>query len=149
LEALVRWNHPRHGLLSPGIFLPLAEETGLMTVLGRWVLRQPCRNLSRWQLSHPDLYVSVNLSQQEVHAQNLVSSVRDVLDETGIEASTRVLEITEGGLLTTDDISLTRLHELKGLGVKLAVDDFGTGYSSLSYLQRLPVDILKIDKAFI
>ena len=152
LEALVRWNHPRRGLLSPAVFLPLAEETGVMTVLGRWVLRQACQNLSRWQRSHPDhreLYVCVNLSTQEVHAPDLVSSVRDVLDETGIEPSTLVLEITEGVLLSTDDIALTRLHELKSLGVKLAVDDFGTGYSALSYLQRLPMDILKIDKAFI
>jgi diguanylate cyclase (GGDEF)-like protein/PAS domain S-box-containing protein len=152
LEALVRWDHPRHGLLSPAVFLPLAEETGVMTVLGRWVLRQACQNLSRWQRSHPDhreLYVSVNLSTQEVHAPDLVSSIRDVLDDTGIEPRTLILEITEGVLLTTGDIALTRLHELKSLGVRLAVDDFGTGYSALSYLQRLPVDILKIDKAFI
>jgi diguanylate cyclase (GGDEF)-like protein/PAS domain S-box-containing protein len=152
LEALVRWNHPRHGLLAPGTFLPLAEETGVMPRLGRWVLLQACRSLSRWQASDPslsELYMSVNLSTQEVHAPDLVSSVQDVLIETGIAASTLVLEITEGVLLTTGDIALTRLHELKELGVKLAVDDFGTGYSALSYLQRLPVDILKIDKAFI
>jgi diguanylate cyclase (GGDEF)-like protein/PAS domain S-box-containing protein len=152
LEALVRWNHPRYGLLSPAIFLPLAEETGVMTVLGRWVLRQACQNLSRWQASHPsrrELYVSVNLSTQEVHAPDLVSSVEEVLADTGVEPETLVLEITEGVLLTTDDVAIVRLHELKDLGVKLAVDDFGTGYSALSYLQRLPVDILKIDKAFI
>ncbi len=152
LEALVRWNHTRHGLLAPAVFLPLAEETGVMTLLGRWVLRQACENLSRWQHLRPEcreLYVSVNLSMQEVHAPDLVWSVRDVLDATGIDPSTLVLEITEGVLLTTDDIALTRLHELKALGVKLAVDDFGTGYSALSYLQRLPMDILKIDKAFV
>ncbi len=151
-EALVRWNHPRYGLLAPAVFLPLAEETAIMKVLGRWVLRQACQNLSRWQASHPshsELYVSVNLSTQEVHAPDLVSNVQQVLAETGVKAERLVLEITEGVLLTTDDVAIVRLHELKELGVKLAVDDFGTGYSALSYLQRLPVDILKIDKAFI
>lgn len=152
LEALVRWTHPRHGLLSPAVFLPLAEETGLMVSLGRWVLREACQNLARWHREHPDhpeLYVSVNLSTQEVHAPDVVDCVRDTLEQTAIPAHTLVLEITEGVLLTTDDEALTRLHELKALGVKLAVDDFGTGYSALSYLQRLPIDILKIDKAFI
>jgi diguanylate cyclase (GGDEF)-like protein/PAS domain S-box-containing protein len=152
LEALIRWNHPRHGLLSPALFLPLAEETGLMVDLGRWVLRTACQNLSRWHEANPDqpdLYVSVNLATQEVHAPDLVESVSAVLEETGIPPQTLVLEITEGVLLSTDDVALTRLHELKAIGVKLAVDDFGTGYSALSYLQRLPIDILKIDKAFI
>jgi diguanylate cyclase (GGDEF)-like protein/PAS domain S-box-containing protein len=152
LEALVRWDHPRHGLLSPAIFLPLAEETGLMVGIGRWVLREACRNLSRWQQLSPDgedLYVTVNLSTQEVHAPDLVADVNAVLEETGIPPHTLVLEITEGVLLSTDDVALTRLHELKALGLRLAVDDFGTGYSALSYLQQLPVDILKIDKAFV
>ncbi len=152
LEALIRWNHPRHGLLSPAIFLPLAEETGLMVGIGRWVLREACRNLSRWHQANPDrpdLYVTVNLATQEVHAPDLVASVSAILEETGIPPQTLVLEITEGVLLSTDDVALTRLHELKALGLKLAVDDFGTGYSALSYLQQLPVDILKIDKAFV
>jgi diguanylate cyclase (GGDEF)-like protein/PAS domain S-box-containing protein len=151
LEALVRWEHPRHGLLLPATFLPLAEETGLMLPLGRWVLRQACRSLSRWQRSsaNRDMYVSVNLSTQEVHAPDLVSTVRTVLDETGIPPRTLALEITEGVLLSTEDEALEHLHELRALGVKLAVDDFGTGYSALSYLQRLPMDILKIDKAFV
>lgn len=152
VEALVRWNHPRHGLLAPAVFLPLAEETGLMVSLGRWVLREACLNLARWhQVSpdHTDLYVTVNLSTQEVHAPDLVAGVSAVLKETGIPPQTLVLEITEGVLLSTDDVALTRLHELKALGLRLAVDDFGTGYSALSYLQQLPVDILKIDKAFV
>lgn len=152
VEALVRWNHPRHGLLSPAVFLPLAEETGVMVGLGRWVLREACRNLRRWHQLNPDrtdLYVTVNLSTQEVHAPDLVASVGAVLEESGIPPQTLVLEITEGVLLSTDDLALTRLHELKALGLRLAVDDFGTGYSALSYLQQLPVDILKIDKAFV
>lgn len=152
LEALVRWDHPRHGLLLPATFLSLAEETGLMIPLGRWVLRQACRSLAGWQRSNPgnrELYVSVNLSNQEVQAPDLVPCVRAVLADTGIRPDTLVLEITEGVLLSTDDTALQRLHELRDLGVKLAVDDFGTGYSALSYLQRLPVNMLKIDKAFV
>jgi diguanylate cyclase (GGDEF)-like protein/PAS domain S-box-containing protein len=152
LEALVRWDHPWHGLLLPASFLPLAEETGLMIPLGRWVLRQACRSLAGWQRSNPAnraMYVSVNLSSQEVHDPDLVSSVRSVLADTGIPPDTLVLEMTEGVLLGTEDEALERVHELRGLGIKLAVDDFGTGYSALSYLQRLPVDILKIDKAFV
>lgn len=152
LEALVRWEHPRHGLLLPASFLALAEETGLMIALGRWVLGQSCRELARWQRSsaaNREMYVSVNLSTQEIHASDLVSSVQNALVETSIPPETLVLEITEGVLLSTEDEALERLHELRALGVKLAVDDFGTGYSALSYLQRLPINILKIDKAFI
>jgi diguanylate cyclase (GGDEF)-like protein/PAS domain S-box-containing protein len=152
LEALVRWEHPHHGLLLPAAFLPLAEETGLIIPLGEMVLREACRRLARWQQSHPanrDMYVSVNLSTQEVHRTGLVAGVRRVLEDTGIRPETLVLEITEGVLLTTEDEALQALNELRGLGVQLAVDDFGTGYSALSYLQRLPVSILKIDKAFV
>jgi diguanylate cyclase (GGDEF)-like protein/PAS domain S-box-containing protein len=152
MEALVRWNHPQHGLLPPGVFIPLAEETGLIVPLGRKVLRAACQNLYRCQMAQPrhrDLYVSVNLSTQEIHAPDLVREVRAVLADTGIVPCTLVLEITEGVLLATDDSVTTRLKELKDLGVRLAVDDFGTGYSALSYLQRFPMDILKIDKTFV
>jgi diguanylate cyclase (GGDEF)-like protein len=152
VEALVRWNHPRHGLLPPSVFIPLAEETGLIVALGRKVLRAACHNLRRWQLAQPrhrDLYVSVNLATQEIHAPDLVEDLRAVLAESGIPPSSLVLEITEGVLLATDDGVTTRLAELKDLGVRLAVDDFGTGYSALSYLQRFPMDILKIDKTFV
>ena len=152
LEALVRWHHPRHGLLAPGTFLPLAEETGLIVPLGRQVLSQACHHLRRWQRSdprHADLYVTVNLASQEVHAPDLVPFVKAVLAETGLSASSLVLEITEGVLLRTEDEALVCLRELKDLGVRMAVDDFGTGYSALSYLQHFPMDILKIDKTFI
>jgi diguanylate cyclase (GGDEF)-like protein/PAS domain S-box-containing protein len=151
LEALVRWEHPEHGLLPPSSFLPLAEETGLMPALGRRVLREACRNLRRW-LADPrwrDLYVSVNLSTQEVHDPTLVPTVQQVLAETGLAPRNLVLEITEGVLLDTNDEAIDRLKELNQLGIRLAVDDFGTGYSALSYLQRFPMDILKIDKTFI
>jgi diguanylate cyclase (GGDEF)-like protein/PAS domain S-box-containing protein len=152
LEALVRWEHPNHGLLPPSAFLPLAEETGLMIALGNRVLRQACQHLRRWQDADPrwrELYVSVNLSTQEVHDPALVDHVAQVLDETGVAAANLVLEITEGVLLETDDEAIDRLKDLGQLGVRLAVDDFGTGYSALSYLQRFPMDILKIDKTFI
>jgi diguanylate cyclase (GGDEF)-like protein len=152
LEALVRWEHPEHGLLPPSAFLPLAEETGLMVALGRRVLRQACEQLRRWQRSGPswrELYVSVNLSTQEVHDPELVANVAQVLKDTGVAPETLVLEITEGVLLDTGDEAIDRLKDLGRLGVRLAVDDFGTGYSALSYLQRFPMDILKIDKSFI
>ncbi|HUZ30216.1 MAG TPA: EAL domain-containing protein [Solirubrobacteraceae bacterium] len=152
LEALVRWEHPHHGLLPPSAFLPLAEETGLMIAVGHRVLRQACQHLRRWQDADPrwrELYVSVNLSTQEVHDPALVERVAQVLDETGVAAANLVLEITEGVLLETDDEAIDRLKDLGQLGLRLAVDDFGTGYSALSYLQRFPMDILKIDKTFI
>jgi diguanylate cyclase (GGDEF)-like protein/PAS domain S-box-containing protein len=151
-EALVRWRHPRHGLLAPGTFLPLAEETGLILPIGHQILKQACVCLKRWQSSHPHLrsmYVTVNLSSPEVHSRDLISSVKSILAETGVDPASLVLEITEGVLLRGDDEALGALRELKALGVRLAVDDFGTGYSALSYLQHFPIDILKIDKTFI
>jgi diguanylate cyclase (GGDEF)-like protein/PAS domain S-box-containing protein len=152
MEALVRWSHPRHGLLPPPAFLPLAEESGLIIPLGRHVLRTACENLKRWQQLQPrnrNLYVSVNFSTQEIHAPDLVSCVKEVLATTGVEPSNLMIEITEGMLLTPDDGVMVRLRELKDLGVRIAVDDFGTGYSALSYLSRFPIDVLKIDKSFI
>jgi EAL domain-containing protein (putative c-di-GMP-specific phosphodiesterase class I) len=134
------------------MFLPLAEETGLIVPMGRYVLRTACEQVRAWQLSHPQrsgLYVTVNLCRQELVASDLVAEVEAVLRETELDPATLVLEITEGALLTTDETIISRLHELKKLGVKLAVDDFGTGYSSLSSLQRFKLDLVKIDKSFI
>jgi len=152
VEALCRWTYPERGLVPPAQFIPLAEETGLMPALGRHVLRQACANLRRWQVAGPrwhDLYVSVNLSTQEVHDPDLVATVIEVLAETNVAPENLVLEITEGVLLDSGDEAIDRPTELNQLGVRLAVDDFGTGYSALSYLQRFPMDILKIDKTFI
>jgi diguanylate cyclase (GGDEF)-like protein len=152
MEALVRWNHPRHGLLPPAAFMPLAEETGLLVPLGRFVLRVACERLRRWhaaQPRHEGLYVSVNLGAQELRAADFVSAVKAVLGETGLPPSSLVLEITEDVLLATDEDLLARLRDVKDLGVRLAVDDFGTGYSALSQLQRFPMDIVKIDKTFV
>ncbi len=152
MEALVRWKHPQHGLLPPPAFLPLAIESGMIIPLGRHVLHTACENLRRWQNLQPrnaQLYVSVNLTSQEIHAPDLVASVKEALAVTGLDPSSLMLEITEGMLLAPDDGVTVRLRELKDLGVTLAVDDFGTGYSGLSYLRRFPIDVLKIDKTFI
>ncbi len=152
MEALVRWNHPDHGLLPPVAFLPLAEETGLIVPVGRFVLRRACESLRSWQEKQPQhrsLYVSVNLGAQELSAPDLAHAVKSVLEETGLQPSSLVLEITEGVLLGTNADVLAQMRELKTLGVRLAVDDFGTGYSSLGYLKDFPMDIVKIDKSFV
>jgi len=152
MEALIRWNHPRHGLLPPAAFVPLAEETGLIVPMGRFVLRAACENLRRWQLARPqnrDLYVSVNLAAQEIDAPDLAKDVEFVLHTTGLPPSSLIIEITENVLLDNNERVMTQLRALKSLGVKIAVDDFGTGYSALHYLQRFPMDIIKIDKTFV
>jgi diguanylate cyclase (GGDEF)-like protein/PAS domain S-box-containing protein len=151
-EALVRWRHPRRGLLRPGDFLSLAEETGLVIQIDRWVLREACRRTREWQERfHAErlLSVSVNLSARDFSAPNLVEHVRDVLQESGLDARCLKLEITESVLMSDAESVTSTLRRLKELGVELQLDDFGTGYSSLSYLHRFPVDALKIDRSFV
>jgi diguanylate cyclase (GGDEF)-like protein/PAS domain S-box-containing protein len=148
-EALVRWQHPERGLVSPAEFIPLAEETGLIVPLGRFVLREACRQLREWRTAYPWLTVSVNLSARQLQDPGLVEEIERVLFETHLAPAALVLEITESLLLRDTDNSIAKLHALKALGVQLALDDFGTGYSSLSYLQRLPMDVLKVDKSFV
>ena len=151
VEALVRWEHPQLGHLLPQHFIPLAEETGLITRVGSWVLHEACRQVGRWHRDYPGkpLTVAVNISGRELHEHNIVDDVRLALQETRIDPSALVLEITESVLMQETGSVLERLRQLKALGVQLAIDDFGTGYSSLSYLQRFPIDILKIAKPFI
>jgi diguanylate cyclase (GGDEF)-like protein/PAS domain S-box-containing protein len=152
MEALVRWNRPGHGLVSPAGFIPVAEETGLILELGRWVLEEACRQVVAWQSDHPlspPLELSVNLSARQLQDPGLVEQVEETLGHSGLEPSRLVLEITESMLMKEPDTAAERLAALKRLGVRLAIDDFGTGYSSLSYLRRFPVDVLKIDKAFV
>ena len=150
-EALVRWDHPERGVLPPSAFIPLAEETGLIVELGRQVLLSACMQTRAWQQSGApsDLYVSVNLSARQLQARDLVADVGECLTMSGLAPSCLVLEITETAMMQDIDAAITQLHALKSLGLRIALDDFGTGYSSLSYLQRLPVDLLKIDRAFV
>ena len=152
LEALVRWEHPERSLMSPAEFIPLAEETGLIIPLGRWVLEQSCRQLAEWQKlypSDPPLGMSVNLSAAQFKRPDLGLSVAEVLRQTGLDPRTLALEITESMMVEDVEAALATLKELKSLGIKIAVDDFGTGYSSLSYLKHFPVDFLKIDRSFV
>ena len=150
MEALVRWKHPTRGLVSPLEFIPLAEETGLIVPIGDWVLRAACHQLKTWQdAGWNDLYVTVNLSGLQLQQPNFVDTLRDALRETGLPPQCLVLEITESMLMEQVEETLLVLQALKATGVGLAIDDFGTGYSSLAYLKRFPVDVLKIDRAFI
>lgn len=152
VEALVRWRRPERGPVPPSAFIPVAEEAGLIGELGRQVLATACAQARRWQLRYPrcaGLKLSVNLSPRQLQADGLLDEVRDALESSGLPPATLVLEITEGAMMNDAEAAIVRLHGLKALGVKLAVDDFGTGYSSLSYLQRFPIDILKVDRAFV
>jgi diguanylate cyclase (GGDEF)-like protein len=151
-EALVRWAHPERGRMAPGVFVPVAEETGLVRDIGRHVLRSACAQAARWRRQHPDAgldTITVNLSGRELADPRLPSDVAGALRASGLPARCLVLEITETVLMRDTETTLERLAELKALGVRLAVDDFGTGYSSLRYLRRFPVDILKMAKPFI
>jgi diguanylate cyclase (GGDEF)-like protein len=145
VEALLRWDHPSRGPISPGTFVPVAEEAGLMPQLGEFVLRRAISDAERW----PDLYVSVNVSPVQLRDRAFVGLVSTVLQESGFDASRLVLEMTESVLIENPGETTARLQELRGLGVRLALDDFGSGYSSLSYLQKLPFDKLKIDRSFV
>ena len=152
MEALVRWLHPTRGLLPPIEFIGLAEESGLIVPLGRWVLREACRRTVAWRERFPEataLTVSVNLSTRQLLEPDLVAQVRDALAETGLDPAALVLEITEGSLMQDVATTAVKLRQLKELGVRLAIDDFGTGSSSLAYLHRFPIDLLKIDKTFV
>lgn len=149
-EALVRWNHPKLGLVSPAQFIPLAEETGLIEPIGKWVLYTACNQLKKWnKLGVTNISISVNVSGRQFQNREFVYQVRDAILRTGIEPQYLHLELTESIMIENVQYSLAIMKELKLLGVKLSVDDFGTGYSSLSYLKDFPIDILKIDRSFI
>jgi diguanylate cyclase (GGDEF)-like protein/PAS domain S-box-containing protein len=151
-EALVRWPHPRWGMIQPDQFITLAEETGHIVPLGSWVLGQAAADTIRWQRRaphDPPLYISVNVSARQFRDPGFVDAVRRVLVTSGLAPSALLLELTESVLLRRDDRIRADLEELKQIGVRLAIDDFGTGYSSLSYLRELPIDVLKIDKSFV
>jgi diguanylate cyclase (GGDEF)-like protein/PAS domain S-box-containing protein len=150
-EALLRWRHPRRGLLLPGAFIDLAEDSGLIVPIGAWVVAQACRQARSWADAHPGtrLSMAVNVSARQLHDAGLAGAVAGALAESGVDPATLVLEITESVTVADTDATIARLRSLKDLGVGLAIDDFGTGYSSLRYLRRFPVDLLKIDRSFV
>jgi len=151
-EALVRWQHPTKGLLSPEAFIPFAEQIGLVESIDHFVLAQACGQLVQWEemgIVGPDCAVSVNLSTRNMVDGEIAAVVAEVLADTGLRAANLILEITEGTMMKDIESALRQLDSLKALGLRISVDDFGTGYSSLAYLQRLPIDILKIDRTFV
>ncbi|MBV9868758.1 MAG: EAL domain-containing protein [Abitibacteriaceae bacterium] len=151
-EALVRWQHPERGLISPAVFIPVAEETGLIMQVDRWVLRAACQRLAAWQQefpAEPPLTVSVNLSGRHFGHPDLIKDIKRVLQETQLNPATLKLEITESAIIDNPQSAASVLQQLQALGVQLSIDDFGTGYSSLSYLHRLPFNTLKIDRSFV
>jgi diguanylate cyclase (GGDEF)-like protein/PAS domain S-box-containing protein len=150
-EALLRWNHPEQGLLAPGAFINVAEEAGLITELGTWVLNRGCRTMADWRerFQCADVSLSLNLSPRDLLQPSLIPMLADLLQETGLDARHIKLEITETAVMENPEMATSRLERLQKMGFQVAMDDFGTGYSSLSYLQRLPIDILKIDRSFV
>jgi diguanylate cyclase (GGDEF)-like protein/PAS domain S-box-containing protein len=152
VEALIRWYHPERGVIMPGEFIPVAEETGQIVPLGRWVLAQACREVKVWQARLPEgrqVRVSVNVSAVQLARSDICADVRTALEISEIDPGCLVLELTESALMQNSESVLAALIELKKLGVRIAIDDFGTGYSSLTYLHRFPIDILKIDRSFV
>ncbi|WP_443077288.1 putative bifunctional diguanylate cyclase/phosphodiesterase [Streptomyces sp. NBC_01689] len=152
VEALVRWNHPQFGVLTPNRFIGLAEEDGSIVQLGRWVLATACRQARSWQLDHPDappIFVSVNVAVRQVWDSDLVADVGEILAETGLAPQLLQLELTESAVMGSAGRPLQALQSLSDMGVRIAIDDFGTGYSNLAYLSRLPVSVLKLDGSFV
>lgn len=149
-EALIRWKHPRQGLISPAIFIPLAEDTGLILPIGEWVLNEACRQAQRWREDGlPAMKIAVNVSVHQFNGGDFVQKVRDALTRSGLDPKWLKLEITESLLMENVESSIATMKALTAIGVRLAIDDFGTGYSSLSYLKRFPISELKIDQAFV
>ncbi len=152
-EALMRWNHPERGNIPPGVFIPIAESSGLIVKLGRWILQEACHQVADWQEKRVPgsvpLFMSVNLSTRQLREPDIVDVVSTVLRETGVDPSWIKLELTESGVMEKAEESIRLLKSLRTLGIKLSIDDFGTGYSSLSYLHKLPVDSLKVDRSFV
>ncbi|MEK7842663.1 MAG: EAL domain-containing protein, partial [Pseudomonadota bacterium] len=150
MEVLLRWQHPRHGLIQPDKFIPLAEETGMIVPIGEWVLRQSCLQIVAWREQGYNVpKLAVNLSARQFRQKTLVADIVRILHETGVEPSCLVLEITESMLVANVEETIKTLHQLSALGLEISIDDFGTGYSSLSYLKRYPINTLKIDRSFV
>jgi len=148
VEALLRWEHPTRGLMRPDDFIPILEQTGEIRDVGRWVLREACRQMAAWHTLGYNLDISVNVSARQLDDDAIIDHIRDALDASGLDATSLIIEVTETALMRNAAQTARRLEAIKQLGVRIAVDDFGTGYSSLAYLQQFPVDFLKIDRAF-
>lgn len=149
-EALLRWNHPTEGMISPIDFIPIAEETGLIVPIGKWVLINACKQLKEWHMQgHSYMSVSVNLSGRQFEEDNLVSMIKNILVEMNLPPGCLHIELTENQIIKNTEVTIKKMKQLKVLGVNIAIDDFGTGYSSLGYLKNFPIDALKIDKSFI
>ena len=148
VEALLRWDHPTRGLISPDEFIPILEQTGQIRDVGRWVLHHACQQMAAWHAQGDTLDVSVNVSGRQLDHDGVIDDVRDALQNSGLPASSLIIEVTETALMHNVDATAHRLRAIKDLGVRIAVDDFGTGYSSLAYLRQFPVDCLKIDRMF-
>jgi diguanylate cyclase (GGDEF)-like protein len=149
VEALIRWKHPTRGVVQPDAFIPLLEETGLIVEVGRWVLREACRQGAIWRRAGYPIMMAVNVSGRQLDTDELLADIEGALSDSGLEASALTIEITETTLMRNIEDTIRRLGEIKQLGVRIAIDDFGTGYSSLAHLQQFPVDALKIDRSFI
>ncbi len=151
-EALIRWNHPTRGLVSPADFIPISEDTNLIIPMTLWLLQHCCDQMVKWQQKSPlnqKMFISINLSGKHFAEKQLVNQVKRVLDQSGMEPSCLKLELTESAVMGNAEVAISMLKQLKTLGVQLSIDDFGTGYSSLSYLHRFPIDTLKIDRSFV
>ena len=150
MEALVRWYHPEYGLINPSRFIPLAEETGAIVSIGKWVLHTACQQTKLWHdLGYTGLYVSVNLSTRQFKEPDLIETIEQILEVTSLPPDCLKLEVTESGIMENPDQAIVTMHYLRAKGIRFSIDDFGTGYSSLSYLKRFPIDTLKIDRSFV
>jgi diguanylate cyclase (GGDEF)-like protein len=149
VEALLRWNHPQRGIVGPDVFIPIAEDSGLIVEIGRWVATEACTQAAAWRRRGIDLVMAVNVSGRQLDEERFADDIRQILADTGMDPGALVLEITETSLMRDPKAAESLLRSLKALGVRIAIDDFGTGYSSLAYLRQLPVDTIKIDRSFI
>ena len=148
VEALLRWDHPERGVVSPDEFIPILEQTGQIQEVGRWILRTACSQMAAWHACGDTLSISVNVSGRQLDHDSIITDISDALDKSGLAPAALIIEITETALMHNVEATAQRLHAIKQLGVKIAIDDFGTGYSSLAYLRQFPVDCLKIDRMF-
>jgi EAL domain-containing protein (putative c-di-GMP-specific phosphodiesterase class I) len=150
MEALLRWHHSELGLILPGHFIRITEETGIIVPMGRWVLETACKQTKRWHdMGFNDLFVAVNISARQLQEPDFEQMVLHIIDESGLPAECLQLEVTESSVIQTPEVCITKMNNLKARGVTFSIDDFGTGYSSLSYLKRFPIDTLKIDRSFV